>query len=163
MQNKSKIEELFATLKDVVLFPFTKVKKSDDYRADSPWLRRLKAMNLKASRIPGNPRWTKIGARVELKGQKELAREYVVVGILITAAIVAASILIKKHLDKVAYDKKRLEDLQRKLELNQATEDELKEAVDLSKNILLICEMEDPNKVDIVVGEVEEEILNKVA
>lgn len=162
MKQESKIKTFFQTIKDVILFPFTEVKKNDDYRSDSAWLRRLKAMNLKSSRIPGNSRWTKIGARSELREQKDAARRYTITRILITSAIVASTYLIKKHLDKVAYDKKRLEDLQRKVNLNQATEKEVNEAVALCEGIFLICEMEDPSKTSIVLHETEEEILREV-
>lgn len=168
---KSKVTEFFRTVKDLLLFPILGVDEGDESHygsemgksSESAWLRNLKAENLKENRIPGKGEWTRLGARHDLRDQKSKARMYIATGLLITAAIVTAGVVLKNKLNSIRYERKRLAELNKKFELNTATELEVKEAVELSEKVLQICAMEDPNKTEVAVGELENEIVKEVA
>lgn len=167
----NRLSDLIVNMKDLVLFPFTKVKSGTDWEfgseygksSEGSWLRALKAKNFKENRVPGDRGFTNLGARADLNSQKSSARKYLFIGLLVTAAITAASVLLKRHLENIKYEKKRLEELNKKFELNTATEAEVKEAVELSEKILQICAMEDPRKTEIAIDELENEIVKEVA
>ena len=159
----NRLSELLCGIKEAFLFPFKfdtnfgTVGKTDEPKGS--WLRNLKAKNYGAG--SGNKRYDVKTAEDKFKNQKLGAK--IVVGLLVTAAITAASVLLKRHLENIKYEKKRLEELNKKFELNEATESEVKEAVELSEKILQICAMEDPRKTEIAIDELENEIVKEVA